>query len=230
MQNTKKNCTLNIQLQIKHTIGLSMSLSLFTPKNFARLITLSLISINIQAAKPMTEDDLGSVSAEAGDNILNLLGAPAAGLTIDHADTNSDGNTAASSSEQYDTYNEGETTKDFAIEEIKSLENVSINQPNAFPDHDVDISAFEEAIYASKQTIRIATSLDFSNSEIRYLDKDMHHNLTVISENNINISRDLQIDLLKVDKLNTSEDGPSAGSIYLSDWRSQGTTRIRSKN
>lgn len=204
------------------------------------LISLSLISLNIYAAKPMTEDDLGSVSAETGNNILNLLGAPAAGLTIDISnDSPSSSNTkfsnltaseATSTPAQYDTTHEGETTNDFAIEEIKSLENSSDFSQNLAPNNDVDISAFEEAIYASKQTIGVANSLEFSNSEIRYFDKDVHHNLTILSDNKVTISRDLQIDLLKVDKLNTTKDGPSAGSIYLSDWRSQGTTRINSKN
>jgi len=200
-----------------------MSLRIFTTTTFVSLITLSLVSLNIQAAKPMTEDDLGNVSAETGDNILNILGAPAAGLTIDQTDDTS------SSSGEYSTYQEGETTQVFAAKEIKSLVNDSISHTNDVLEQEVDISAFEEAIYASKQTIGIATSRDYSNSEIRYFDKDVHHELTIISNNNIETTRDLYIDLLSIDQLNTSKDGPSAGSIYLSDWRSQGTTTVKSR-
>jgi hypothetical protein len=200
-----------------------MSLSFFSTTTFVSLISLSLITSSIEAAKPMTENDLGGVSAETGDNILNLLGAPAAGLTIDQDYTSSP------LDEQHDTYQEGETTEVFAIEEIKSLENNDINKTAQPSEQDVNIGDFEEAIYASKQTIGIATSLDFSNSEIRYFNKNFHHDATIITNNNIETTRDLYIELLSVDKLNTSEDGPSAGSIYLSDWRSQGTTSIISR-
>jgi hypothetical protein len=199
-----------------------MSLSIFSTTTFVSLIALSLITSNIQAAKPMTEDDLGGVSAETGDNLLNLLGAPAAGLTIDD-----DGDyTPSSLAEPHDTYKEGETTEVFAMNEIKSLENNSINQAVLPLEQDVDISTYEEAIYASKQTIGVATSLDFSSSEIRYFDKNMNHDVNIITNNNIATTRDLYIDLLSIDKLNTSEDGPSAGNIYLSNWRSQGKTTV----
>lgn len=191
-------------------------------------IAFSLASTYSFAAKPMTETDLGDVSAETGSNILNLLGAPAAGLTIEQGDA--EDYASSISSEQQKTYKEGETTAIFAIEEIKSLEKDSMIHTGKEPDLDVDISAFEEAIYASKQTIGIATSLDFSNSEIKYFDKDVHHDLTIISDNNIKVTRDLKIEQLSIDELKTTDNGPSAGSIYLSDWISQGSTRILSTN
>ncbi|MFT5718332.1 MAG: hypothetical protein ACI9T7_002539 [Oleiphilaceae bacterium] len=219
----KKIVHLTYRFIIKLRIGHPMSLSIFSTTSLVSLITLSLITSNIEAAKPMTEDDLGGVSAETGDNILNIFGAPAAGLTIDQDYT------STSPSEQQDTYQEGDTTEVFALEEIKSLENSSINQTIEPLVQDVDISVFEEAIYASKQTVGTANLLDFSSSEIRYFDKDVHHKLTIISNNNIETTRDLYIDLLTVKELNTTEGGPSAGSIFLSDWRSQGKTSIISR-
>lgn len=200
-----------------------MSSNIFSSTTFVSLIALSLITSNIEAAKPMTEDDLGGVSAETGDNILNILGAPAAGLTID------EDYTSPSHSEQHDTYKEGDTTEVFAIKEINLLENNSINLTAQPSEQDIDISAFEEAIYASKQTIGIATSLDYSNSEIIYYDKNMHHDVNIITNNNVATTRDLYIESLSIDKLNISKDGPSAGNIYLSDWRSQGKTTIISE-
>lgn len=199
-----------------------MSFSIFTTTTFVSLVALSLVSLNLHAARAMTEDDLGNVSAETGSNILNLFGAPAADLTIEQSET-------ATASEQHDIYKEGETTEVFAVEEIKSLENKSINNTSESSVQDLDISAFEEAIYANKQTVGIATSLDYSNSEIKYFNKNMHHDLTINTDNNIETTRDLYIDLLTIDKLNTTKDGPSAGSIYLSNWRSQGTTSIQSR-
>ena len=199
-----------------------MSFSIFTTTTFVSLVALSLVSLNLHAARAMTEDDLGNVSAETGSNILNLFGAPAADLTIEQSET-------ATASEQHDIYKEGETTEVFAVEEIKSLENKSINNTSESSVQDLDISAFEEAIYANKQTVGIATSLDYSNSEIKYFNKNMHHDLTINTDNNIETTRDLYIDLLTIDKLNTTKDGPSAGSIYLSNWRSQGTTTIQSR-
>ena len=203
-----------------------MSSHSLTATTVISLITLCLASLNTHAAKPMTEGDLGNVSAETGDNILNYFGAPAAGLTIDSDGSQEEFEPQAS--EQHDTYKEGETTEVFAIEEIKSLEENSKSQTNLLTE-EVNIGAFEEAIYASKQTIGVATSLEFSNSEIKYLDKNVHHDLTVISNDNIKVSRDMHIDILKVDKLNTTENGPSAGSIYLSDWNSQGSTTVKSR-
>jgi len=194
-------------------------------KALVSLLALSATSFYAHSAKPMTENDLGEVSAVTGDHILNMFGAPAAGLTIDQAETISSNEEIAATNKK-ETYKEGNTTEVFANAEIKSLESESSEQPLSSPSIDVDISVFEEAIYASKQTIGVATTLNSSNSEIQYFDKNMHHELTVLSNNNVKITRDLHIDLLKIDKLNTTADGPSAGSIYLSDWRSRGSAHM----
>jgi len=176
------------------------------------------------SAKPMNENDLGSISAVSGENILSLFGAPAAGLSIEQAGAlaTSSKNTTLSKNE---TYEEGSTTEVFAEAELESLEKDSSEQVPP-PNLNIDISAFEEAIYASKLTTGIATSLDSSNSEIQFFNKNMNRNLTVITGNDIKVSRDLHIDLLKIDDLRTSAEGPSAGSLYLSDWRSKGTTHM----
>ena len=49
-----------------------------------------------------------------------------------------------------------------------------------------------------------------------------------INNGGVAVSRDLLIDLLKIENLrgNNTDESRSAGSVYLSDWRSQGDTRI----
>jgi len=196
----------------------------FTTKALVSLLTFSAISMYAHSAKPMNETDLSSVSAVTGENILNLFGAPAAGLSIDQAEPLATSSKKVALSED-EIYQESSTTEIFAEAELESLEKSSSKQ--APPSNlDIDISAFEEAIYASEKTIGVATSLNSSNSEIRYSNNKVHHDLTVTTGNDIKVSRDLHIDLLKVDDLRTSAEGPSAGSIYLSDWRSKGTTHI----
>lgn len=201
-------------------------------KTMALLLTLSTFSFFVYSAKPMSENDLGNVSAVTGDNIINLLGSPSAGLRDDNADltfNSEDDLDLDFSTENPDASNDVfETVKaseDLTEEELKALyedsHRTSIDNIGA-----VDTSVYDEAIAAAKQTVGKADSFSASRSEIIYLDKNVHHDMTKLNNNSVIVTRDLYIDLLTIDKLSTTANGTSAGSIYLSDWRSQGTSKI----
>ena len=67
-----------------------------------------------------------------------------------------------------------------------------------------------------------------TNSEINYKTNNVNRDMQALDDGEIIVSRDLQIDLLKLENLrgDNREGNRSAGNIYLSDWNSRGDTRI----
>jgi len=196
-----------------------MQYLMITTKTLALIVTFSIISFYAYSARPLSESDLDNVSAVTGDNILNLFGAPAAGLT-------SDDNAELTLPGKDDDIEEAKANETAVNEELKSLDEKN-DDPSLLPDSDsIDISAYEEAINASKETVGTASTSHASSSEIRYLDKNVHHEMTPLNTNSVKVVRDMFIDRLTIDDLRTNREGDSAGSIYLSDWRSQGSATL----
>lgn len=190
------------------------------------------------AAQPMSEADMDNVSAVAGLNLLNIYGAPSAGLKVDTEENAS--STKSSSNNRIlddasveitgplsvESYQEGETTQDFASQELTKIEEGRLNQEQG------SISSFESSLQSSaiiddRSTIGEAQAFTTS-SEISYKDRNVHHEMTELGNGAVSVSRNLQIDLLKIENLRGAhhEEHRSAGSIYLSDWSSRGDTRL----
>jgi hypothetical protein len=179
----------------------------------------------IFAVQPMSESDLEVVSATTGSNILNIFGASQAGLTVDDSGTvNQEVSTVKLNSENY---SEGEATKHIALNELRTIEEDSLQTPSNSTELIISNQSQVTLLKVNEQTKGNA-SVFSTNSEINYKTSNVHHQMRNIEDGGVAVSRDLQIDLLKLENLrgDNLDDGRSAGSIYLSDWRSQGDTRI----
>jgi len=205
-------------------------------------ITLGLLSLTIHAAESMTEmteSDLDNISAEAGFSLLNIFGAPAAGLTDDAPLDEQEGDKETTNDFQISSGNqldeEENNTRKTAEDELGDIESdqleteVHINTPILSFDETTD------SLRASEETIGKASALvgrdlgDTTTSEIKYQTKDFHHNLEFSDKNEVMSTRDLQIDLLKLENLRGDHfsDPTSFGSIYISGWHSQGSTHTQ---
>jgi len=205
-------------------------------------IALGLPSLTIHAAESMTEmteSDLDNISAEAGFSLLNIFGAPAAGLTDDAPFDEQEGDKETTSDFQISSGNrldeEENNTRKTAEDKLGDIESdqleaeVHINTP---------ILSFNEvlgSLKASEETIIKASALvgrdqdDTTTNELQYQNQDYHHGLEVLGKNEVINTRDLQIDLLKLENLRGDhfDDSRSVGSIYISDWHSQGSTHTQ---
>ncbi len=188
------------------------------------LVITSFLSFPVLAIQPMTESDLEVVSATTGSNILNIFGASQAGLRIDGADSKStDATQLQLESESFD---EGEATKSITLKALLSIEEDRFKEPQ---NNDLTISKdAQTTILKLNEQTKGTASIFSTSSEINYKTSNVHHEMREIENGGIAVSRDLQIDLLKVENLKgvNSDNSRSAGSIYLSVWRSLGDTRI----
>ncbi len=192
---------------------------------FALLSVLTTGSSVVFAVQPMSEIDLGSVSADAGENILNIYGASAAGLRDDV--TGSDQNMSATNlvKKQHQESTEVESAVD---DKIKTLASGIAGYDLAILSPSLDKETVQATLSASLVTVKDLSALS-TNGEIRYKNENVHHDMKHIEDGGVSVERDLSIDLLKLENLrgDYQDRSPSAGSIYISDWRSQGETRIK---
>lgn len=195
---------------IKQVLAVSFSLLLFITQAFA--------------VQPMTESDLEVVSATTGSNILNVFGNSKAGLKIDLEGDAPISDTPLNSEQ----FQEGEATKPIALNQIRTLEDDSNPTPNNTNSEVVVSNSSQSAILKLNEQTTGNASLFSTNSEIKYKNNNFNHEMRLINNDAVAVSRDLQIDQLKLENLrgDGTDDGRSAGSIYLSDWHSQGDTRI----
>jgi hypothetical protein len=183
-----------------------------------------LLPLSTFAIQPMSESDLEVVSAITGSNILNIFGASQAGLKID--DSKSESTEATSVNLNTEKFNEGEATKPVALSELRTIEEDTLKHQ-----HNSELllskGTQETVLSLNKQTTTNASAFSTS-SEINYKTSNVSHEMRNIENDGVAVSRDLQIDLLKLENLrgDNLDDGRSAGNIYISDWRSQGDTRI----
>jgi hypothetical protein len=189
------------------------------------LLASIFLSFPAFAVQPMSESDLEVVSATTGSNILNIFGASQAGLKIDDSGL---GNTESTSVKlNTERFNEGEATKPVALNTLRSIDVDNLKTPNSYADFTISNDAQKTVLNINKQTTGSASAFTTS-SEINYKTSNVHHDMRKIENGGVAVSRDMQIDLLKIENLrgDHSDESRSAGSIYLSDWRSQGDTRI----
>lgn len=177
------------------------------------------------AIQPMSESDLEIVSATTGSNILNIFGASQAGLKLD--DSMSENTNVSSVSLNTENFNEGEATKPAALYKLRTIEEDNLQIPNNNTERVLSNEEQHIVLKLNEQTTN-SSSVFLTSSEINYKTSNVHHQMRNIDNGGVAVARDLQIDLLKLENLrgDTMDDSRSAGSIYISDWHSQGDTRI----
>lgn len=210
-----------------------MTLNLNHP--FINRLLLTLLGLSIStlttAVQPMSESDLEIVSATTGANILNIFGASQAGLKVD--DSDNPGLAISKTELTSEKYSEGEATAPIALSKLQSLEKESIQTTNSSPNQTPALSAeAQNTIVKLNEFTKGEASLYSTSSEINYKASNVHHEMRNLENGGVGVSRDIQVDLLKLENLRGAhaDESRSAGSIYISDWNSQGDTRIISNN
>ena len=173
------------------------------------------------AVQPLSESDMDNVSAETGQNILNVFGPAAAGLTEDYTPSKQQENGETQHASEVAT----NVLNDIEQDVLTTDDNSQTDSSNL---------TFEEAQAAIEAGVKVVGEAfhregDSTTSEIQYSEKDFHHEAEFLVDGSVIHNRDLQIDLLKLENLRGGYDdnNPSAGNIYLSDWQSRGSTRIQ---
>ena len=194
-----------------------------------RTLILSAFSSSAYSVQPMTESDLEVVSATTGDNILNIFGASQAGLKVDSDEKVEPGSatlqTEINASLNKEQFQEGESISDIAAMKLRDIEQKTSSNREPATRENIDQSVQSNAILISESTTKSSSAYS-TNSEINYKTANFKHQMREL-DNGVAVQRDLQIDLLKLENLKGAHyDERSAGSIYLSDWRSRGDTRI----
>lgn len=194
-----------------------------------RTFILSALSSSAYSVQPMTESDLEVVSATTGDNILNIFGASQAGLKVDADEKVEPGSatlqTEINASLNKEQFQEGESVSDIAAMKLRDIEQKTFSNREPVTRENIDQSVQSNAILVSESTTKSSSAYS-TNSEINYKTANFKHQMREL-DNGVAVQRDLQIDLLKLENLKGAHyDERSAGSIYLSDWRSRGDTRI----
>lgn len=190
------------------------------------MLLLSVLSVHALAVQPMTETDLEIVSASTGNNILNIYGSSQAGLKIDESDIRNLSTSEVKLSQE--KYSEGEAATPAAINKLQYIEQKNLQTS----DNDVLAPSISNVTQTTIVKLNEFTSgeaaINSTNSQINYKTSNVNHEMRNIENGGVAVSRDLQVDLLKLENLRgiNVDDGRSAGSIYLSNWRSLGDTRI----
>ncbi len=189
-------------------------------------VIIILFSAALSAVQPLNELDLGDVSADAGVNVLNLYGMPAAGITVD---TSEDVPLEGLSLTLPETkHSEGEEAVPAAEQRLSELERSlqSLIKTDG-EEGSVSVAIIEKIVAATDITLREASVVD-NNSSIRYRSDDFQHSTDFVDPDTISINRKLLIERLSFENLSgdNGDSGRSAGSIYISNWSSQGGARI----
>jgi len=180
------------------------------------------ISLNTLAFETLSERDLQKVSAVSGRNIINILGAPSAGIKTDSLKKNDTSSKNISKEQLNSTH---KTVDELTSNSMRSFKEGTITTSISSEAETLTQNDIKHAIDVNKQTINTALSKT-SNSEIQYKDGNISHEMQVLNNGQVEVTRDLSIDLLKVENLRIDENANSMGNIYLSSWRSQGTTQM----
>lgn len=177
----------------------------------------------IWKAKPLTEQAMQVVSGEVGGNVLNILGAPAAGLRSDVD------NPYYVEEVETENYDEGQEAEPLAKTVMKALEEEvglkiesDIESRIGMDEHLID------AMIEDGEKLERSTSAFSTSSDLVYKPHGHHHEATFLDDGTVVHERNLQIELLKFENLRGTnpDDGRSAGNLFLSDWASHGRTEI----
>jgi|GEM_PF-4149055 len=213
MKHQSSKQTLMLTLSLLGTVFFSMSAlskELITKSN---LETMSKSDLKL-----MNESDLGNVSALSGNNILSILGAPAAGLTID-IDKND--NQISSTSFSTIQNQESETTNGFSKNEIRTVVENNSDTVNTILVFHVDETELNKAIHDTEEVVNKSSFQSTStSSEVRYKESNVHHKMTPINDNAISTQADVFIDQFRFDNLKgNDENRPSAGQLFFSNFQ-----------
>jgi hypothetical protein len=170
------------------------------------------------AVEPLSENDMGELSLDSGQNLLQMYGPTAAGLRIE---LESDVNDEQKTKQEEASNKTSIETADSTLKSIEEQLTEEFNKDRQDLNLDPNLNAIIKPI---ERIVGQATAFD-TTSEIQY-DKDkFKHEATFNADGTVQHDRDLQIDLLKFDRLGTDDlNDPSFGSLYISDWSSKGST------
>lgn len=186
----------------------------------AIVLTSLLFSVPVSAVQPLSEQAMDDVSFESGLNILNVYGPTSAGLS-DDIDL-----LAPSAEDKEKQLVTATTSAKELLEDAEESQDESVTAPPL--DTNLSFKEVEEAISAGISTVgRAGTTFDTS-SEIQYNKKSFIHDAEFLSNGDVIHTRDLQIDLLKIEDIkgNYRDEGRTIGDIYLSDWESRGSATL----
>lgn len=196
--------------------------------NITQLSAMTMLSFSALAVQPMSESDLEIVSITTGNNILNIFGVSQAGLKVENK-TNSLNNSSIGTRIELEpeNYAEGEATNPIALNELRTIEEDSV-QNILQPQQALISNNSQRTVVNLNKSTQGNASVFSTNSEINYKTNNVNRDMQELDDGEIIVSRDLQIDLLKLENLrgDNREGNRSAGNIYLSDWNSRGDTRI----
>ena len=192
--------------------------------NITQLSAMTMLSFSAFAVQPMSESDLEIVSITTGNNILNIFGASQAGLKVENK-TNSLNNSSIGTRIELEpeNYAEGEATNPIALNELRTIEEDSV-QNILQPQQALISNNSQRTVVNLNKSPQGNASVFSTNSEINYKTNNVNRDMQALDDGEIIVSRDLQIDLLKLENLrgDNREGNRSAGNIYLSDWNSRG--------
>lgn len=174
------------------------------------------------AVEPLSEDDMGDLALDSGQNLLQLYGPTAAGLRIEAVGKDESQSDAA----QEDTVDE--TSLEAAASTLKSIEEQLTEEFNK-DRQDLNLDPNLQAIIKPVERVVGQAAAFDTTSEIQY-DKDkFKHDAKFNADGTVQHDRDLQIDLLKFENIGGDDlnDPSTIGSIYISDWSSRGSTTTR---
>lgn len=193
------------------------------------------------AVEPMTEDALSDFSLDSGDalSVLQLYGPTSAGLSIDGTGSNGELTPkplTASSSKSPDkaTTDSAPKQSSNAVDETSvktaaiTLQNIEEKLIQEFKEEarsgplDPNLQAI---VKIEERVVGQAAAFD-TTSEIRYNKSQFKHDAKFNADGSVQHDRNLKIDLLKFENVGGDDldDTSTIGSIYISDWRSEGST------
>jgi len=218
MKHLASKQTLMLTLSLLGTVFFSMS-----TLSKELIIKSNLETMSKSDLQLMNESDLGNVSALSGNNILSILGAPAAGLTID---IDENGNQTSSTSFSTTKNQESEKNNGLGKSEIRTIVEDNSDSVNIISAFHVDETELNKAIHDAKEVVNKSNFQSTStSSEVRYKESNVHHKMTPISENKISMQSDVFIDQFRFDNLKGNDDHrPSAGQVFFSNI--QATTQV----
>lgn len=187
-----------------------------TTQTILLFLLAPMISAPLHAVEPMSEEAMGSMALESGQDFIQIYGPTSAGLTIDIDDESDSKKTSAS-----------ESADDTAIaatkQTIADLEKQLIEEfETAKASGDTDIG---QAALLKGDSIIVGQAGAFdTTSEISYKDGAFKHDAKFNKDGSVEHTRNLQVDMLKFENLSSdAANDNSFGSIYISDWSSRGT-------
>lgn len=194
-----------------------------------------------KAVEPMTEDALSNFTLDSGDalSVLQLYGPTSAGLSIDgtspekelkpqplssSSSTSSESNTTDDAPNRSSNAVDG-TSVETAATTLKNIEEKLIQEFKEEARSGPLDPNLQAIVKIEERIVGQAVAFD-TTSEIRYNKSEFKHDAKFNADGSVQHDRNLKIDLLKFENIGGDDldDSSTIGSIYISDWRSEGST------